>query len=674
MSNMNDSTSFSGMWWLPSRSGKPEDTGTSIKGTLNFSPEHGGVLRLERSLLDEKSTSAGVSVQSFGGPNKVYPLILGRTDDNTMISLYQTNGSEDWPSSDGRFVYNTSLIIVSKEDHVYMQSASIRKVDVSYTYLFDWLYQTGFWRTNPSSGYEPEPFPPRTEVTPQGSGNSISATFYADTSKSEVAERRYSTYLSFETSKPMPLSDWNNYYLVPMCDLLTIATNKPNSITSVAIELDNGVKGQLFYRTQKNHHKPEADMISPVSKIFTLQDAAVEHGTTLTAFKEILTRWFSICNTKKMQAYQLLADNIYEPESTETTKLLRLTGAAEAYYAAVKAKTKAENKAAQKEKEIIKEKLKKGKEIGLTEQELERLNGSINKWSNAASLAECLDFLLKRTKSITAPLLVPFGNIFIKRVEEERGYHSHGGVTRKGARQKEQRLFIEILTFMMQASLLEDIGISSRVYKAMLRDNNIYNNASIGAKRLILIEIERYVAGAWHDSVLLVEDPSKALSHMKLNQKGKEQIKKLPTVFSEWSTFNFADGQYSIGKSWSGKTAFFLDAVSSTKANGRWSLSGGEQVQWKAERIDVPIPEEGLKNVWSVTIEPAANTPDLKEDIIGLRRLALIIDAWLETYPNINAEIKVKLGNVFTERPSELNLYPHLQGWPLMDIYATPST
>jgi len=626
------------------------------------------MLKLERSLVEHRSKRADVHVFAMRMQPNIYPLILGRADNGTLVSLYQCNGIDHIPHWGDQFNYNVALAFVSENSHVYVQSAQINKIEVSYSYLFDWLAGGSIWIHDPPTEYEPNKSPTQPEpIQQRKDGILVSAIFQAALHKSITRSRRAARII-FTADKPLSFSDWNSNYLVPINDLLTLATNRPNNITQVRAYLSDGTVGKLLYRVRTGYFETDAEPLSFTQTTFVLTDAARVHESLVAAFREVLRVWLEISSSRKGDAYGLLSDNLYEP-STDSTKLIRLTGAVEDYYAAEVGTKKEETTTANQAKEQIMTKLEHGSTIGLTDEEINRLKGAVAGWNNSAPLKECIRYLTSLVRSDIDPLTTPFEERFESRLVKERGYQAHGGVGRRGSKQEEQRLFIEVLTFLLQALLLRDIGLPPQIRIPLFERTSRYNNASIGARRNVAVETERRIAGEWRSDVLVVEDPYQALAKGKPSKDA--EIGRLPPTVSEWSKHDLSGGDYYVGSKWSGRVAYTLESVTSNQAEGSWSLSGGQPARWLAERVDIVEPGGSLITVWRVNIEPASNTPDLKEDIVGLRRLALIIDAWLQTYPEVGAEVKVALSNVFSLRPAETNIYPHLEGWPIKDGYTT---
>ncbi len=100
-----------------------------------------------------------------------------------------------------------------------------------------------------------------------------------------------------------------------------------------------------------------------------------------------------------------------------------------------------------------------------------------------------------------------------------------------------------------------------------------------------------------------------------------------------------------------------------------WRLRGEEVgAQWQATRVRRFVDGEWV-DLWEVYIAPGDMTLNLEHDIVGLRRLALPLTAWLETTPTMDDCVSFAADNLYIGRPPASNWYPMLRGWGEGSIY-----
>ncbi len=129
---------------------------------------------------------------------------------------------------------------------------------------------------------------------------------------------------------------------------------------------------------------------------------------------------------------------------------------------------------------------------------------------------------------------------------------------------------------------------------------------------------------------------------------------------------------YALGERWQGIAHFTVLTRSATggEYTGEWRLgdSGEIGALWQAERVRRFVGDE-WRDLWELYIAPGDLTPGLEYDIVGLRRLALPVSAWLDIGPAVGDMVSFAAGNLYIGRPPARNFYPLLRGWGERSIY-----
>lgn len=126
---------------------------------------------------------------------------------------------------------------------------------------------------------------------------------------------------------------------------------------------------------------------------------------------------------------------------------------------------------------------------------------------------------------------------------------------------------------------------------------------------------------------------------------------------------------FALGERWQGRVSFQALTKPAEEYRGEWRREGDAVgALWQAERVRRFVGDE-WRDLWELYIAPGDLTPDLQRDIVGLRRLALPVSAWLATQPAVGDEVSFAAGNLYIGRPPAPNFYPRLRGWGESSIY-----
>lgn len=128
---------------------------------------------------------------------------------------------------------------------------------------------------------------------------------------------------------------------------------------------------------------------------------------------------------------------------------------------------------------------------------------------------------------------------------------------------------------------------------------------------------------------------------------------------------------YALGKRWQGQAEFAVESHQGDAGeySGEWRLAGeAVGALWQAVLVR-RFADGEWRDLWEVYIAPGDMTTGLEHDIVGLRRLALPMTAWLDTQPEVGDGVSFHAANLYIERPPAPNRYPMLRGWGEGSIY-----
>jgi len=450
-----------GIWWIPS---SPE---TQVSGLLKFSSSTGIRLELIGSLQEH---------------SKVHlPIILGVTQ-GKLITLYGNKVSDSRSSAPGfeseKYTIKTAFIGAhfSAPDEI-----KFHRVAVEYSYLADWadlpvikrqeeLEEDNYNVRRFNFSYiRPEPIRGNTNqgilslvYTWHNSGQP----FQIDFSQSATFEIKSQEHFSFD--------EWMTKIILPLQNFITLATDRPNSVTRVLAFSHYGIRA-----TDDNPHFTKQDIfieviyrgvftevrqdnrLLPDDLLFQLKDIKETFGDTMTRWLEIAAELDSVCN--------LFFSTRYSQRMYQENHFLNIVQAAESYHRRrrfnrVLPKGEHEKRisriidnALEEDKEWLKQKLS---------------------FSNEPSLKERLIDLRQETSEIIFPLITDEDS-FIKQVRDTRNYLTHydKSLWKKAVKGEDLYWLTYTLEVLLQTCFLKELGFSPEQCVSLFKRNERYQFA-----------------------------------------------------------------------------------------------------------------------------------------------------------------------------------------------------
>lgn len=306
-----NSERISGKWWLP------EADDQTVHGTLILEPDE--VIRLE---LDEPL--GGTSDDMTGAT------ILGFSSDAQDITAEVAFdiGRGSVTSIAGTVRNQVLLVDRAYVGHAHLPRADSRTFREAYVTPRDTAYWSGFPGPTDDFATKGARIAINLEVADAleadvGAGRVILHPSWGITGDG-LTERTLLAGANFICSTDEPLSpvEWLQRFVDPLQDLVTLATQRPQSIESLAFKIEEHEDVRfLFNRVQ----------------VRTTEEKPFVHEFLFTAtglgerFGEVLTRWFELYG-KAEAAIDLLLSTRYQPSLHVETRFLNTVGAAEALH------------------------------------------------------------------------------------------------------------------------------------------------------------------------------------------------------------------------------------------------------------------------------------------------------------------------------------------------------
>lgn len=223
------------------------------------------------------------------------------------------------------------------------QQMHFHRAQVQYDYLPDFVRKQGFIHDIKTKEgilqkyqltYE---HPPRIVATTTRGTISVSYTFHHHGGPLKELTLWQTTALEIEQEKELTLKELSNQYIQPLQDLISLATNRPNSITDLIV-YSKGKVETVMNRTrevpievvfQRNYYEEREESLLPPDKLlFTLEDRSVSER-----FSEIIERWLTHTDIDKLgDVFNLFFSVLYAPDLSQEMGFLNIAFAAELYH------------------------------------------------------------------------------------------------------------------------------------------------------------------------------------------------------------------------------------------------------------------------------------------------------------------------------------------------------
>jgi ApeA N-terminal domain 1/Apea-like HEPN len=458
----------SGTWWLP-------NSQKQVMGDLTFSNKNGIQLDLHELLDEGRSFPEIMTDDQF----LEFPIILGRTKDGKLITLCDcAEVSVSVNLNGGSYATYDARVVLINAHFTDTQEMRFHRAQVQYDYLPDFVRKQGFTSDlQTKEGILKEyqltyKYPPKIVATTSRGEVSVSYTFYRKGNSLKGLILQQSTALEIKPREELTLNDIGLQYLRPLQDLISLATNRANSITDLLVysreKVETGISGTIDVPIkvafqQDNCEKRQDSLLPPFKLLFTLNDEVI-----VDRFSEIVERWLTHTNiaAKLKDVFYLYFSTLYDPDLSLDMKFLSIAFAAELYHRrGVSNEILPNNDHKARIKAIV---------SGVPQEYRRWLNDALL-YSNEPRFRNRVDDLVEMTKPVVAPL---FSNkdYFVKKVKDTRNYlvHKSPNLQNKAAEGEELYWLTKTLSYVVQTCLLMEVGLTSEDCFRLFSENREY--------------------------------------------------------------------------------------------------------------------------------------------------------------------------------------------------------
>ena len=452
---------FSGWWWLP-------DSGDNkVPGIMTFSKEEGIRLKLIGSFKEP--------TQLGSGDRDEYSLILGFTDEGKLVTLFDAIPFETRLTLPGLATAQRFWARVGCTGAHFLQpeQARFHKASLEYTHLADWVGRSGF---QPEYGTEggsltkytlAYTFPDEVKAAMPDGEVCVTYAFESGGDLLREVNLRQSPSMRVDLSHDLTFDQWQTAFVLPLRNLLTLATTRPNAVTRISMysedttvstsKGDREVPIELFYQ-QVWHENVEPKRLFPHDMLFTLHDVAQDFDGVVGNWLRVAKELDSVCN--------LFFSVRYLPGLYSEHQFLNTVQAAESYH----------------RRRITNEVLAAGEHEKRVASILERTPGEHREWlgqrlvySNEPSLRDRLNDLLDTTQEVLSPL-VQDRKRFVQNVVDTRNYFTHYDPDLRSKAAPGSKLYslTQTLSFMVEACLLNELGLGPERRRELFQRNQRY--------------------------------------------------------------------------------------------------------------------------------------------------------------------------------------------------------
>jgi hypothetical protein len=417
---------FSGWWWLAG------DQDNRVPGIMTFSNEEGIRLKLIGSFKEPTQLGSGDQDQ--------YPLILGLTGEGKLVTLFDAiplRTSFTFPALTATQEFRARVGCTGAH-FLQPEEARFHKASLEYTHLADWVGTSGFHRELGTEGgilskYRlTYTFPEEVKAAVANGEVCITYAFQEGGDRLWQVSLSQSTSIHVDLSQHLTFDEWLTNFVAPFANLLTLGTTRPNAVTHISMysehktlstpKGDTEVPVEVFYQQVWNE-KSQAKPLFPHDMLFTLHDVAEDFDGVVSNWLRVAKELDSVCN--------LLFSVRYRPVFSEN-RFLNTVQAVEPYH-----RTK----------------------IG----------------SRRRSLRNSIRYLLGVAQEVASPLITDEKS-FVRKVIATRNYYTHHDprLRKKAATGSELYWLTQTLSFMMEACLLDELGVAAERRRELFQRNQRY--------------------------------------------------------------------------------------------------------------------------------------------------------------------------------------------------------
>ena len=436
---------YSGSWWLP-------NTKRQVSGDLTFSSQEGIQLHLLDTIGEYSSTFEKIRDES----SKEYPIILGMVTDCTLITLCDcqeigTNVCFKKIGAKESLSYNTARYDAKAAfigTHFFdLKELRFHRARVRYDYLPDFVRLQGFTNDFATRDGKFERYTCTYELPPKIIANTSKGTISASCSLNKNGEPivkglvlRQFTWLEIELKEGLALKELDIRYVQPLQYLISLATDKPNSVTGLFVYSKDRVEtvpNNLSMETpiqvvfQQRERKERQDtLLSRSDLIFTLQDQGMSER-----FGGIIERWLNITHVDELgDVCNLFFSVLYAPDLNLVNQFLNIAFATELYHR--------------------------------------------KRFRDKSDFKDRIEEVVEATSEVVSPLFSD-RDYFVNKVKDTRHYRVHNApdLKKKAAKDEELYWMTKLLSYMVQTCLLKELGLSSQECFELFSKNRDYQFA-----------------------------------------------------------------------------------------------------------------------------------------------------------------------------------------------------
>lgn len=453
---------YIGYWWLPS------NPSVKLPGIMKVSDEDGICLEL----LGTFRSITSLEINSHDDCE----IILGFTNDGKFLTLIESRNFNFVLPSLGittqKYQVNSFFIGVhfsKKEDIRFF------KLSIEYTYLPTWVYSgtpkfLEEWNQDSSENSFADSIvknmnAPVLEAKTSRGKISILPHRESSTDPLELIQKK-NARISIDLLNDLSMNECYLDFVYPLQNLLTLATNQNNFVINLTVFSRNGTKSP-------NQVELEELPIQFISKV-TVQSKPQRKfsGEILFSLKDIenelalyIQQWLNL-NEKVKHICDIYFGIKYAEFMYEEQRFLSVMQALESYH---RIKFSNEQVSQEKHKNRLQEIHSK-----VPDCYLDWLKEKLS-FSNEPSLKNRIEELVKCYEGVIQPL-IKNSDKFIARVKNTRNYFTHYDVSLKEKYAQGDELFrlTQILSFLLRACLLSELGCSSERCVDLLCKNSEY--------------------------------------------------------------------------------------------------------------------------------------------------------------------------------------------------------
>lgn len=357
------------------------------------------------------------------------------------------------------------------------QKMRFHSAQVQYDYLPDFVRKQGFtFDIKSNEGIQQRyqltyEYPARTVATTSRGTVSVTYTFHQHGGPLRELTLWQSTALEIKPERELTVNELDVEYIQPLQYFISLATNRPNSITDLFVFSKEKVETVMNHTRevpievvlQQNYQKERQDSLLPRDKLlFTLEDQSISER-----FNEIIERWLTNTDLDKLgDVINLFFSVLYTPDLSPEMGFLNIAFAAELYHRKrFNNEVLPENEHNARITSILK---------AAPEAHREWLK-SVLGFSNEPFFRSRIDELVEATKEVVSPL---FGDkdYFVNKVKDTRHYRVHNDSTlkKKAAEGEELYWITKILSYLVQTCLLMELGLTSQDCSELFAENRDY--------------------------------------------------------------------------------------------------------------------------------------------------------------------------------------------------------